>query len=294
MGRSSKEVYGASGQGNVLSMDPDVFTLVTDPKHPLYDRRVHQEPDEKTIRNMRAHGVFTPVVFYKDVETGELLIIEGRRRIINARELNRRLRHEGYEPITVPAIPKRVLGDGVKPFVGVMISANEIRQGDSLVNRAEKMARALDVGHALDAVAAMFGVNEATVTVAMKLLECCMAVRDAVEAGTITQVVAMKLAKLSPEEQRAKLAEIEAAIEGKAGHERSRAMRAVLDAAPVKRAKPTRKDIAEALKTATGERADALRWVLGLTDGEQAPEVDPRQTTIDDAITTSTQSEQAA
>lgn len=293
MGRSSKEVYGASGQGNVLGMDPDAFTLVTDPKHPLYDRRVHQEPDEKTIRNYRAHGVFTPVVFFKDPETGQFLIVEGRRRVINARELNRRLRDEGFEPITIPAIPKRVLGDGVKPFVGVMISANEMRQGDSLVNRAEKMARALDVGHSLDAVATMFGVNEATVTSAMKLLECCMAVRDAVEAGTITQVVAMKLAKLTPDEQRAKLAEIEAAIEGKAGHERSRAMRAVLDAAPVKRAKPTRKDIAEALKTATGERAEALRWVLGLVDGDQAPEVDPRQATIDEAITAK-HSEQAA
>ncbi|WP_412030675.1 hypothetical protein [Burkholderia cenocepacia] len=274
-------------------MDPDAFTLVTDPTHPLYDRRVHQAPDEKTIRNYRAHGVFTPVVFFKDPETGEFLIVEGRRRVINARELNRRLRHEGFEPITIPAIPKRVLGDGVKPFVGVMISANEIRQGDSLVNRAEKMARALDVGHPLDAVATMFGVNEATVTSAMKLLECCMAVRDAVEAGTITQVVAMKLAKLSPDEQRAKLSAIEAAIEGKKGHERSRAMLAVLDAAPVKRAKPTRKDIAEALKTATGERAEALRWVLGLVDGDRVPEVDPRQATIDDAVT-AMQPEQAA
>ncbi|WP_376699807.1 hypothetical protein [Burkholderia seminalis] len=273
-------------------MDPEAFTLVTDPSHPLYDRRVHQAPDEKTIRNYRAHGVFTPVIFFKDVETGQFLIVEGRKRVINARELNRRLINEGREPITIPAIPKRVLGDGVKPFVGVMISANEIRQADSLVNRAEKMARALDVGHTLEAVSAMFGVNKATVTVAMKLLDCCMAVRDAVEAGTITQVVAMKLAKLSPDEQRGKLAEIEAAIEGKVGHERSRAMRAVLGSAPVKRTKPTRKDIAEALKTATGERAEALRWVLGLVDGEQAPEVDPRQATIDDAIT-ATQSEQA-
>ncbi|MEK6419999.1 MAG: hypothetical protein V4801_10360 [Burkholderia gladioli] len=284
MGRSSKEVYGASGQGNVLGMDPAAFTLVTDPAHPLYDRRVHQAPDEKTIRNYRAHGVFTPVVFFKDVATGEFLIVEGRRRVINARELNRRLIAEGLEPITIPAIPRRVLGDGIKPFVGVMISANEIREGDSLVNRAEKMARAMDVGHTTEAVATMFGVEPATVTGAMKLLECCMAVRDAVEDGTITQAIAMKLSKMAPDEQRAKLADIVVAVEGKTGHFRSRAMRAALGDAPAQRTRPKRAEIVEALKTATGERAEALRWVLGLTEGEQAPEVDPRQTTIDDAI----------
>ncbi|WP_186057730.1 ParB/RepB/Spo0J family partition protein [Burkholderia gladioli] len=285
MGRSSKEVYGSKGSRNLLDMDPESFTLVTDPKHFLYDRRVHQAPNEKTIRNYRVEGVKEPILFYRDVETGKFLVVDGRGRVINARELNRRLIDEGKEPITIPAIALTVPKAGAQKFVGSMISMNEHRVEDSLVNRAEKMANAREVGYSVEMIAVLFGVEPATVTASMKLLDCCMAVRDAVEDGTITQAIAMMLSKLTPDEQRAKLEAIKAAIEGKTGHERSRAMRgAMQDAAPARRARPKRAEIVEALKTATGERAEALRWVLGLADGEQAPETDPRQTTIDDAI----------
>ncbi len=285
MGRSSKEVYGSKGARTLLDMDPELFTLVTDPQHFLYDRRVHQAPNEKTIRNYRAEGVKEPILFYRDVENGRFLVVDGRGRVINARELNRRLIDEGREPITIPAIALTVPKDGAQKFVGTMISMNEHRQEDSPMNRAEKMANAREVGYSVDVIGILFGVDPATVVASMKLLDCCMAVRDAVEDGTITQAIAMTLSKLTPDEQRAKLEAIKVAIEGKTGHERSRAMRgAMQDAAPARRARPKRAEIVEALKTATGERAEALRWVLGLADGEPAPEADPRQTTIDDAI----------
>ncbi|WP_186183863.1 ParB/RepB/Spo0J family partition protein [Burkholderia gladioli] len=285
MGRSSKEVYGSKGSRNLLDMDPEQFTLVTDPKHFLYDRRVHQAPNEKTIRNYRAEGVKEPILFYRDVENGKFLVVDGRGRVINARELNRRLIDEGREPITIPAIALTVPKDGAQKFVGTMISMNEHRQEDSPMNRAEKMANAREVGYSVDVIGILFGVDPATVVASMKLLDCCMAVRDAVEDGTITQAIAMKLSKMLPDEQRAKLEAIKVAIEGKTGHERSRAMRGALqDAAPARRARPKRAEIVEALKTATGERAEALRWVLGLADGEPAPETDPRQVTIDEAI----------
>jgi ParB family chromosome partitioning protein len=47
-------------------MDPNDLELVVDPSHPLYDRRVHQEPNPKTVLNYRAIGVRKPVLFYKD------------------------------------------------------------------------------------------------------------------------------------------------------------------------------------------------------------------------------------
>lgn len=270
MAKNSIDVYGASGKGNVLSMDPDKLTLVTDPKHPLYDRRVHQAPSPKTVRNYRAQGVLEPVLFYKDPETGENLVIDGRRRVINARELNRLLIEAGEEPITIPAIPKRVMRDSDKSFVGMMVSTNEIREEDSPINRAEKMARMLDVGHTEDAIAIAFGVEVPTVRSALKLLDCCMAVRDAVEAEQITVSHALKLAKLSPDEQRAKVQALIDAAEGKEGHARSRALKAVLGGTAA-RVRP-RKQIEAALAEASGERLAALRWVLGIDDAESAQE----------------------
>ena len=283
MAKSSVEAYGAKSKVTALAMDPNDLELVVDPSHPLYDRRVHQEPNPKTVLNYRAIGVREPVLFYKDPETGKNLVIDGRGRVINARELNRQLVAAGEPPITIPAIPQKVINDGGKSFTAVMVSANEIRHEDSPINRAEKMARMLDVGHTEETVAIHFGVEVPTVRQQLKLLDCTAAVRDALEADQITVSNALKLAKLPPEQQREKVKAVIAAADGKEGHERSRAQKAALtgDAAPRMR---SRKQIAAELEKAEGERAEALRWVLNL-DGN-APAVaadDPRQLSIDEA-----------
>lgn len=74
-----------------------------------------------------------------------------------------------------------------------------------------------------------------------------------------------------------------AAAEGKEGHARARAQKAALtgDAAPRMR---TRKQTMAELETATGERAEALRWVLNLDgDAPAAAVADPRQMSIGEA-----------
>ncbi|VWB96929.1 gp58 [Burkholderia pseudomultivorans] len=265
MAKSSVEAYGAQSKVTALAMDPNDLELVTDPAHPLYDRRVHQEPNPKTVLNYRAIGVREPVLFYKDPETGMNLVVDGRGRVINARELNRQLVAAGEPPITIPAIPQKFINDGGRTFTAVMVSTNEIRREDSPINRAEKMARMIDVGHTEDTVAVFFGVEVQTVRQQLKLLDCTAAVRDALEADQITVSNALKLAKLTPEKQREKVQAVMAAAEGKEGHERARAQKAALtgDAAPRMR---TRKQITAELERAAGARADALRWVLGMDD----------------------------
>ncbi|KWI50290.1 hypothetical protein WT72_24265 [Burkholderia pseudomultivorans] len=283
MAKSSVEAYGAQSKVTALAMDPNDLELVMDPSHPLYDRRVHQEPNPKTVQNYRAIGVRKPVLFYKDPETGKNLIIDGRTRVINARELNRQLVAAGEEPITIPAIPQRTINDGGKTYSAVMVSTNEIRKEDSPINRAEKMARMLDAGHTEETVAVMFGVEVPTVQQSLKLLDCTAAVRDALERDQITVSHALKLAKLPPEKQREKVQAVIAAAEGKEGHEKARAQKAALtgDAAPRMR---TRKQIAAELEKATGERADALRWVLNLDgDAPTAEAADSRQMSFDEA-----------
>nr|WP_302055575.1 ParB N-terminal domain-containing protein [Burkholderia multivorans] len=256
------------------------MTLITDPDHPLFDRRALLPYDEAMVRNIRHRGVLETILVHKDPETGEVVVVDGRRRVIAAREANRRLRDEGLAPIMVPALPKR--GKQAE-LAGMMVATNEHREHDSPINRAEKMQRLRDLGYDDEQIAAEFRVEPPTVAASLRLLDCTAAVRDALEADQITVSHALKLAKLSPDEQREKVKALIDAAEGKQGHERSRAQKAALtgDAAPRMR---TRKQISAELAKSTGERAAALRWVLNLDcDASAAVAADPRQMSIEEA-----------
>ncbi|WP_175725141.1 ParB/RepB/Spo0J family partition protein [Burkholderia ambifaria] len=262
MAKNSIDAYGAAGKSNVLFFDPDTLTLITDPAHPLFDRRALLPYDEAMVRNIRHRGVLETILVHKDPETGEVIVVDGRRRVIAAREANRRLREAGEAPVMVPALPKR----GKKSeLAGMMVATNEHREHDSPINRAEKMQRLRDLGYDDEQIAAEFRIEPPTVAASLRLLDCTAAVRDALEADQITVSHALKLAKLTPEQQREKVAAVIAAADGKEGHAKARAQKAVLtgDAAPRMR---TRKAIETALASAEGDVATALRWVLGLNE----------------------------
>ncbi|MCP6037173.1 hypothetical protein NL368_27935, partial [Klebsiella pneumoniae] len=79
-----------------------------------------------------------------------------------------------------------------------------------------------------DDIAVLFGCSVQTVRATLSLLEATQAVREAVEAGTVTVTQARQLALLKPEEQREKVSEIEAATAGTTGHEKARRQRQIL------------------------------------------------------------------
>ncbi|RQZ50907.1 ParB N-terminal domain-containing protein [Burkholderia sp. Bp9099] len=277
MAKNSIDAYGAAGKSNVLFFDPDTLTLVTDPNHPLFDRRALLPYDEAMVRNIRHRGVLETILVHKDPETGEVIVVDGRRRVIAAREANRRLRDEGLPPIMVPALPKR--GKQAE-LAGMMVATNEHREHDSPINRAEKMQRLRDLGYDDEQIAAEFRIEPPTVVASLRLLDCTAAVRDALEADQITVSHALKLAKLPPEKQREKVRAVVAAAEGKEGHEKARAQKAALTGDAVPRMR-TRKQIAAELDKAEGARAEALRWVLGMeSDAAAADGADPRQMSI--------------
>ncbi|KWI69655.1 ParB/RepB/Spo0J family partition protein [Burkholderia ubonensis] len=283
MAKNSIDVYGAKGKGNALDFDPDTLVLVTELNHPLFDERVHWPVDESMVRNIMFQGVIQPIEVTKDPETGEVQVVTGRQRVKAAREANRRLIDRGDPPITVPGIVRR-LGRNERASVlsAAIASENAIRQQETPLSMAAKMARQLRM-RSEDDVAILFGCNVQTVRATVALLDCCEDVQKAVDTGQINVTHARTLAKLEPAEQRAKVKEVIAAGEGKQGHKRSRAQKAALtgDAAPRMR---TRKQITVELEKATGERAEVLRWVLGL-DGDAAPQAaaDARQMSIDEA-----------
>lgn len=167
--------------------------------------------------NIMDRGVLEPIIVWKDPETGLSCVVDGRQRVRHTLEANKRLLKEGKEPLLVPAVAKR--GSAVR-MAQAMVSANEIRRADTPLGRAKKMADALERGHDEDDLALMFGVSVQTVRATLSLLDATQAVRDAVESGTVTVTRARQLGALPPEEQRAKVAEIEQATAGTTGHEK--------------------------------------------------------------------------
>lgn len=225
MAKNSIEAYGAEGKSNVLFFDPDKLTLVTDPKHPLYDERALRPFSEPMVLNILALGVVQAIVITKDAETGQTLVVAGRGRVINCREANRRLRERGEEPLQVPAIVRRADADGL---AGVMVAENELREADTPLGRARKMQSFVDRGRSNEQIAILFGCSVATVKNTLALLEAPAAVRKAVDAGEINVTHAKKLAKLPPEQQREKVAELKAVGATTTGHAKARAQREVL------------------------------------------------------------------
>jgi len=262
MAKRSQDVYNAVGKSNVLFFDPDTLHLVTDEKSPLYDERVHAQPQERMVRNIMAKGVRVPIIIAKNPETGRTEVVDGRQRVINAREANRRLVAEGRDTLQVPGVVQKYIGNGAD-LADVMVLTNELREQDKPTNKARKMQRLADLGRDDEAIGLVFGVSAQTVRSMLALLEMPKATRDAVDAGDITQAQAKKLAKLSPDEQRAKVAELKAAGEGAKPRERVKAQREVLgDTKPKMR---TRKEIeAERAKWQPGVAQHVLLgWVLG-------------------------------
>lgn len=258
MAKNSIDAYGALGKSNVLFFDPDALHLVTDPKSPLYDIRVHSPVSEKLVLNIMHHGVLQAITINKDAETGLVDVVAGRQRVKAAREANRRLAAQGCEPIQVPAIVRRAEG---RDLAGVMVSENEIREADSPIGRAQKMAKLIEMGRSNEQLAILFGCGEQTIKHTLALLDTCAEVRAAVESGAVNVSQALKLGKLAPAQQREKVSALIEASEGATGHDKARKQRAVVE--PGATRMRGRKEIVARMETLHGVELDLLAWVLG-------------------------------
>lgn len=206
--KKSKDTYGSESRSNIHNFDPDKLVIVTDPLSPLYDERHKLAVDENLVKNINYHGILEPVLVRKNPETGVVEVVAGRQRVKAAREINRRRREEGGEPLFVPTIVRR--GDDAS-VTSAMASENELRTSDDPMNRARKMQRLVQFGKSETEIGVVFGCTAATVKNTLSLLECTNTVRRAVEAGKIKPSVAYQLAKQTPEEQNEKVAAILAA-----------------------------------------------------------------------------------
>jgi ParB family transcriptional regulator, chromosome partitioning protein len=239
MAKNSMDAYGAAGKTNLLLFNPEDLTIVTDEKHPLYDERVNLPLDEALVKNIMYHGVLEPVVVRKNAETGKTEVVDGRQRARACVAANKRLAARGEATHMLPAVVKRGEDSALS---GMMVSTNELRQADTPMNRAKKMGRLLNMGKTEEDISVLFGISKATVKNTLGVLDCCGAVKKAVDDGKINVTAAYGLAKLPADEQKTTLAKMIAAGDGaKTKREKSRAQKE----ATGKKIAPSKKAIAE-------------------------------------------------
>lgn len=247
----------AAKRRDAFVFNPNDLVLIEDEEHHLYDSRVKMPLDEALVKSIMYQGVIEPVVITKEGNCP--VVVDGRQRVRAAREANAQLEKMGREPIGVTCVVRR--GDESSLF-GVAISANENRQDDTPLGRAEKCARYLDMGRTEEEAAIAFGVTPQSIKLWMRLLECSAPVKKAVERGDLAATAANQLADLPAAEQKEMLAKL--LEDGKRNGKKVTARR-VAQAAGKKSARmKSRREINKKLeeKNLPKDFRAALKWVL--------------------------------
>ncbi len=253
-----------------FSVRPEDLVLVTDKKHPLYDERVHLPVDEAMVASIMYQGVAKAVIVRRNGP--HLEVVDGRQRVKNAIEANKRLVEQGRPPVKVIVIPR---GGEDREIFAVSVTVNEIHKPDLVLIKAAKAQRLLNLGYTLDEVGVMFGKSGQTVENWLKLCGLHRDVRNLVARGKLKYTVAMRLAALPREEQVPKLREILRAAPTNAN-----AVRAVVGG-KLERVRPPSKQqlrrIADGFLSqkeflATEQQSDVfsfVSWVLGRISTEE-------------------------
>ena len=189
MGSNSMKGMKGVGRTDAFLIDPDELSLVDDPAHPNYDRRIHLPLKEELVLNIMALGVIKPVVIGAEWK-GHPAVVDGRQRVRHAREANRRLKARGEAVIRVACVRRR--GTDAE-LAKVSVSANEFAQNDEPIAKAEKAARLLGLGATNDEVCLAFGWSIKTLKAHLALLEAAPAVQKAVAAGELAVSAVPKL-----------------------------------------------------------------------------------------------------
>lgn len=267
----SKAALDAKRRDSFL-LEPERLTLVTDKNHPLYDPRVEEPPSESMIANIAMHGVLEPIIVRKNGDAIE--VVAGRGRTKATLEANRRLIAEGKPPLLIPAI---VRGGSDADLFGVLVSENEIRREDSMIHKGEKARKLLNMGYTVQQIAVTFGATRQAVDQWLAVDELPTPIKDAVESGEVSATAALQMSGHSREEQIRRYEDIKQRGEKPT----VRAMKSAAESpdnipAPKMR---TRRDVEKHISRIMpieNNKPDefhkgyiaALRWVLGIDDGE--------------------------
>ncbi len=192
---------------DVFLLPPDDLVVIgidTEAKnkndHYLYDERIKLPADEGMVLNILEYGVLEPIMVTKDGD--QVLVVDGRQRVLHAREAVARQKKTGVEEekhVRVPVMFKR--GEESTLF-GMSRSANALRRNDSIISNATNAQRMLDMGAEIGTVATTFGVKVSTLQNSwLPLLGLSPKVRAAVAKGEVSPQAALGLTSLPKAEQ---------------------------------------------------------------------------------------------
>lgn len=209
-------IRDAASKGSFYLFDPDQLLLITDERHPLYDPRALEKPDDALVQSMMTFGFKTSSSIEVESTNDGMVVVDGRRRVLAAREVKRLQIKNGDEAV----IRVRCLCSKDQPFIG-MILGNAHRKDESLLQKAAKAQRALGMGRTEQEVANLFGVTKQTIKNWLEAMLLPTDIKKALDADKITMTLALQLAKKPPEEQAQVLATAETTpIRGEQGKAR--------------------------------------------------------------------------
>ncbi|WP_169791661.1 ParB/RepB/Spo0J family partition protein [Sandaracinus amylolyticus] len=173
-------------------------------EHALFDERVFLPLDENMLHSIEMVGVLRPI-FVRQVGA-RYQVVDGRRRVLHAREVNRVLRErDGEAPRTIRAIVQE--GDDAHVF-GLSRLANRGAKPEHAIQTAEAAQQLLTDGKTLSEIAAYLSIGVPMVRNYLSLLELDALVREAVANETVTMTAALKLVVLPAELQVVALEEL--------------------------------------------------------------------------------------
>lgn len=273
--------YGATSKSDLLRMDPDKLTIVSDPGHELWDERSLRPINEELLADIRAHGVLVPLIIrengrhepgvFPDGATPLILeVIDGRQRLRAARVINERNKQIGKPPITVPCVVRIDAGDETVAM-GMMLATNELRTADPPSVSAAKALRMQERGAAVEAIARALGKTTTETKHLLAMAGLDHASKEALDRGVLPLVDAEKLAVLPKAERVALVKDAAASPEAKKKTKQILAKQAEARRAPTRsyvRAVRTKAEIAEAMAAFKQDAAGykVLAWVLGVRD----------------------------
>ncbi len=253
----SKTAFEGSRRSLFLLTPEEVVIIGLDtedgPSHPLYDERIHLPLAEMTVLDIMNRGVIEPIVVKKDGDRA--IVTDGRRRVMHAREVNRRVKAAGGTNfVKIPVLPPEKGTDGV--LMGLMIALNEHREEDTPINRAKKIQRYLHLGHSDAETAQTFKMSESTLKNTLSLLDLVPEVQALVVSGDLGLTRAYSLAKLESSKQIAAVQE-----------------RSVAKTAQKKT--PGKRTLDGIVKFGKGKVSDdfllGIKYVLGQVDASEVP-----------------------
>lgn len=170
-------------------------------EHPLWQQRAFRGPKEASVLSMKRHGNrYVPPLALELAEDGGWDLADGRGRVIDAREANRRLAEEGLPPFQLKALVKRAEDEITSiermsvpnNFGTTMTLMDRIRDAQALVERGTDMER----------ICTNMGVGEAQIERWMVVANASQAIRDALESDAISFKVALAIAMKPPAAQK--------------------------------------------------------------------------------------------